>query len=183
MDVQVDTIDSDDQDSVDLVDDTDTDTDTDFETKSSQLEPNVIGDYCCQKKCLSMFNDDFKSRLKSDLLKIPCKEKKIYLFALISKKFNMNNKMSLTQFDYTVKEYGISRSVCRNAFIILHDTTPGLVRSLCNKISTNYVIPSVNRRLNVKYSTIPQETRELIKSHFHDVFKSPNVSLNVTINL
>lgn len=77
MKVEVDNIQSNDHDSVDLEDDIDMD--TDYETNSPTRKMSiVINDYYGKKKCLLMFNDDFRSRLKSDLSALKSKEKKCF---------------------------------------------------------------------------------------------------------
>lgn len=160
------------------IDDLD-DTDTEFETKHS-LESTVVDNNCCRNKCLLMFDDDFKSSLKSKLSALQSMEKKIYLFAMISinetQKSLKKSAKSSKYYEYTVKEYGIHRSVCKSAFIILHDTTPAMVRSLCEKMSINCLIPTDQRGKHVNQPTISEHTKKMIKSHFCDTLQSPDVS-------
>lgn len=159
---------------------------TDDEYEEKITIPETDDNNCCLLKCMMNFDDEFKSRLKLDLSKISKSEKRIYLFAMISineERINCS-KMSKSSkyFHYTVKEYGVSRSVCKKAFLILHDTTPALLRTLCNQLSTNHLIPVDKRGRHHKRATIPEETKELIKSHFFQTMDSPDVSHIQIIN-
>jgi len=79
-------------------------------------------------------------------------------------------------FQYAVKHYGVTRSVCKTAFVILHDTTPSLLRTLCTKMTIGHVIPTDNRGKHSNRMTISDETKVAIKEHFFGVLKSPTVS-------
>lgn len=158
-------------------------TDDKHDVKKSILKTD--DDSCCLLKCLTQFDDEFKSRLKLDLSKISKPEKRIYLFAMISineERISCKNMTkSAKYFQYTVKDYGVLRSVCKTAFLILHDTTPALLRTLCNQLSTNHLVPVDKRGRHTKRATIPEETKELIKSHFFQTMDSPSVSQTAII--
>lgn len=136
--------------------------------------------YCCTDKCLSTFDDEFKSRLKSDLSQLSSSEKHIYLFAMISinneKKSCTKPSKSYFQFQYTVKEYGITRYVCKSAFMSLHDTTHAHVRTLCKKMSENNLIPKDKRGRHENQPTISEKMKEQVKLHFFQIMETPTVS-------
>lgn len=132
---------------------------------------------CCKDKCLLMFDDEFRTQLNSDLSTLSFLEKRIFLFSMISidekkKKSGVNSRV----FQYSVKEYGILRSVCKIAFISLHNTTQSMVRNLCYKMIANQLIPIDKRGKHKKQQTIPEPAKELIKTHLFDTLNSPDVS-------
>lgn len=149
---------------------------------------NADDGYCCKHKCISMFDDEFKLRLKSDLSRLDRSARHVYLFAMISigeeKKHLGKVVKSAKAFQYAVKEYGVLRYVCKTAFILLHDTTLSLVRTLCKKMATNHLIPSDNRGRHENRHTISVKTQEQIKVHFFETLHSPDVSqLQMIFNL
>lgn len=152
----------------DLQEDTDADDDDDDDN------------YCCSDKCLSAFDDEFKSRLKSELSQLSSSEKHIYLFAMISinkeAKSRTKPSKSYFQFHYTVKEYGITRYVCKSAFMTLHETTHAHVRTLCKKMSENNLIPKDKRGRHEKQPTISENMKQQVKVHFYQTMESSNVS-------
>lgn len=132
---------------------------------------------CCKDKCLLMFDDEFKARLKSDLSTLSFLEKRIYLFAMISineKKKNSGVKSKF--FQYSVKEYGVFRPVCKIAFISIHNITQSTVRNLCDKMIDNQLIPTDKRGKHEKHPTIPESIKESIKTHLINTLESPDVS-------
>lgn len=140
---------------------------------------DYVGSVCCMNQCLSSFDNQFKCRLKSDLSELNNKEKHIFLFGMISINEEKKNDPKITKsskyFQYTVREYGVSRIVCKTAFIAIHDTTQSLVRTLCKKMSQNYLVPT-DKRGRHEQTTIPEEMKESIKTHFFKTIDSPNVS-------
>lgn len=148
----------------------------------SNTEPidNKIESYCCSNKCLWLFDDEFKSCLKNSLSLLSNSEKRIYLFAMISmneeKKMSKPTLKSSKFFQYSVKEYGISRSVCKNAFISLHNTTLAMVRTLCLKMRANFLIPTDKRGKHEKQPAISERMRFTIKEHLLQILESPDVS-------
>ncbi|XP_050543999.1 uncharacterized protein LOC126907037 [Daktulosphaira vitifoliae] len=135
---------------------------------------------CCSCNCLKMFEDDFRIRLKTEMSKLTMSEKRIYLFALISmneqKKLNYYDKGKSSKFfQYRVKEFGIFRDVCKNAFVILHGTTMALVRNLCQKIKAKYLFPNDERGRHDNHLTISNEKKEKIKVHFFSILESPSI--------
>jgi len=127
-----------------------------------------------------MFDDEFKNRVKSDLSQLKSFEKNIYLFAMISineKKINATKIIKSSKyFQYAVKHYGVTRSVCKSAFVTLHDTTLSMVRTLCMKMTIGHTIPTDDRGKHNNRLTISDETKDAIKEHFFSILKSPNVS-------
>jgi len=79
-------------------------------------------------------------------------------------------------FQYAVKYYGVNQSVCKSAFVILHDTTPALVRTLCMKMTVGHITPVDGRGKHNNRLTVSDETKTAIKEHFFSILKSPNVS-------
>ncbi|VVC40918.1 Hypothetical protein CINCED_3A006661 [Cinara cedri] len=151
------------------------DTDADDDTMTRDEDDF---EYCCTDKCLSTFDDEFKSRLKSDLSQLSASEKHIYLFAMISiskEKKSCTKPKSNFQFNYTVKEYGITRYVCKSAFMSLHDTTHAHVRTLCKKMSENNLIPKDKRGRHEKQPTISEDMKEQVKSHFFKILETPTI--------
>lgn len=156
------------------------DTEEDINIKPHIVNAENKSEYCCRNKCILWFDDDFKLCLKNDLSLLNKIQKRIYLFAMISineeKKSCPLAMKSSKYFEYTVKEYGISRSVCKNAFITLHDTTPALVRTLCLKMSANCLIPTDERGKHKNDPFINKEMENLIKQHMLEILESPAVS-------
>lgn len=154
--------------------------DTDAEYDNPPSPKTEFGVNCCTNKCLLMFDDEFKTRFKMDLSLLQKFEKNIYLFAMISINRNKINATKIIKsskyFQYAVKHYGVNQSVCKTAFVILHDTTPSLVRTLCMKMTIGHNTPTDNRGRHNNRSTIPDETKVAIKEHFFSILKSPNVS-------
>lgn len=132
---------------------------------------------CCKDKCLSMFDDEFKTRLKSDLSTLSFLEKRIFLFALI----NINEKKQKSGvkskfFEYSVKEYGVLRSVCKIAFISIHNITQATVRTLCEKMIDNHLVPTDKRGKHENHHSLPESIKELIRMHLINTLESPDVS-------
>jgi len=163
-------------------DDYDTGNQEEYDTDAEYDKKPLVktDDNCCSNKCLFMFDDEFKTRLKTDLSQLQRFEKHIYLFAMISIDENKINATKIIKsskyFQYAVKHYGVTRSVCKSAFVTLHDTTPSLVRTLCMKMTIGHIIPTDNRGKHDNRLTIPDETKVAIKDHFFSILKSPNVS-------
>lgn len=150
---------------------------TDYDNETIINVDNSVN--CCADKCLLTFDDEFKVRLKCDLSQLSASEKNIYLFAMISITKEMKSctkSKSFFLFQYSVKEYGITRYVCKSAFISLHDTTHAHVRTLCKKMSENNLIPKDKRGRHEKQPTITEEMKELVKVHFFQVLDTPTVS-------
>jgi len=170
----------DDGDFKDEFDTDDQEEDSDAEYDNPPSSKTEVDDNCCSNKCLLRFDDEFKTRLKSDLSQLQRFEKHIYLFAMISIDRNKINATKIVKsskyFQYAVKHYGVTQSVCKSAFVILHDTTPSLVRTLCTKMTIGHIIPTDNRGKHSNRMTIPDETKDAIKEHFFSILKSPNVS-------
>lgn len=139
--------------------------------------------YCCKHNCLSEFDDEFKSKLKYDLSLLSNPEKRIYLFALISinesRMCSSKKTKSTKYFEYTVKEYGISRFVCKTAFIALHGTTLSFVRTLHTKMVEGCLIPTDNRGKQQQRVISMLNTKALIKDHLFSILESPNVSFRL----
>jgi len=135
---------------------------------------------CCLNKCLFMFDENFKTNLKMDLSRLKSFEKSLYLYGMISINEDKKNATKIIKsskyFQYAVKHYGVTRSVCKSAFVTLHDTTPSLVRTLCMKMAIGHIIPTDDRGKHNNRLTIPDETKVAIKDHFFSILKSPNVS-------
>lgn len=133
---------------------------------------------CCTNKCMLLFDDDFKKCLKDKLSSLNKMEKQIYLFAMISineEEINSSSRVKSSKyFKYTVKEYGVSRSVCKTAFIELHDTTPAFVRTICIKMSKNHLLPTDDRGKHRKGENV--ELKSLIEKHLLEILESPDVS-------
>ncbi|XP_016665046.1 uncharacterized protein LOC100168562 [Acyrthosiphon pisum] len=153
------------------------DTDTEYDNPPSPK--TTFGDNCCTNKCLLMFDDEFKTRFKADMSLLQKFEKNIYLFAMISINRNKINATKIIKsskyFQYAVKHYGVNQSVCKSAFVILHDTTPALVRTLCMKMTVGHNTPVDGRGKHNNRSTISDETKVAIKDHFFSILKSPNI--------
>lgn len=156
------------------------DDDSEAEYDNNQSLDTDVDDICCSNKCLLTFDDEFKDRLKMDMSRLQRFEKHIYLFAMISIDENKINATKIIKsskyFQYAVKHYGVNRSVCKSAFVTLHDTTLSLVRTLCMKMTIGHIIPTDNRGKHNNRLTIPDETKVAIKEHFFSILKSPNVS-------
>ncbi|XP_060841995.1 uncharacterized protein LOC132922469 [Rhopalosiphum padi] len=169
----------DDGDFKDEFDTDDQEEDSDAEYDNPPSSKTEVDDNCCSNKCLLRFDDEFKTRLKSDLSQLQRFEKHIYLFAMISIDRNKINATKIVKsskyFQYAVKHYGVTQSVCKSAFVILHDTTPSLVRTLCTKMTIGHIIPTDNRGKHSNRMTIPDETKDAIKEHFFSILKSPNI--------
>lgn len=133
---------------------------------------------CCTNKCMLLFDDDFKTCLKDKLSLLNRMEKQIYLFAMISineEKKNSSLRMKSSKyFEYTVKEYGVSRSVCKTAFIELHDTTPAFVRTICIKMSKKHLLPLDERGKHRKGENV--KLKDSIEKHLLEILESPYVS-------
>lgn len=161
----------------DLQEYTDADEDDD---DNNDDDNNDDDNYCCTDKCLSTFDDEFKSCLKSELSQLSSSEKHIYLFAMISKNTGTKSRSkpskSFFQFHYTVKEYGITRYVCKSAFMSLHEATHAQIRTLCKKMSDNNLIPKDKRGRHEKQQTISENMKQQMKSHFYQTLESSNVS-------
>lgn len=155
---------------------TDNEEEWDADTKESILKEKTI---CCKNQCMLSFDDQFKCRLKSDLSKLSKKEKYIFLFGMISINEDKKNDPTISKsskyFQYTVKEYGIPRTVCKSAFVSMHDTTPSLVRTLCLKMNQDHLIPTDKRGRQDQQATISDEKKESIKTHFFKTLESPNI--------
>lgn len=170
----------------DTDDDLDEYSDSEDDKKLELKSSGIIDNYCCKHKCLLMFDDEYKSRLKSDLSRLDQSTRNVYLFAMISigaeKKRLGKVIKSSKAFQYAVKEYGVLRYVCKTAFVLLHGTTLSLVRTLCKKMATNHLIPLDNRGRHENRHTITKETQEQIKIHFFETLHSPDVSnLQITV--
>jgi hypothetical protein len=155
--------------------------DSEDEKKLILKSSGISNDYCCKHKCLSTFDDEYKSRMKSDLARLDQLTRNVYLFAMISigaeKKRCGKVIKSSKAFQYAVKEYGVLRYVCKTAFVLLHGTTLSLVRTLCKKMATNHLIPLDNRGRHENRPTITKEIQEQIKIHFFETLHSPNVNI------
>lgn len=156
--------------------------DTEYETKPL-MTAEVDDNNCCSNKCLLRFDDEFKLRLKAELSELQKFEKHIYLFAMISIDENKINATKIVKsskyFQYTVKEYGVARSVCKVAFVTLHDTTLSLVRTLCNKMTLGHLIPTDKRGKHKNHPAISKQTQHLIKKHFFDTMASADVRFKI----
>ncbi|XP_060864746.1 uncharacterized protein LOC132940952 isoform X2 [Metopolophium dirhodum] len=153
--------------------------DTDAEYDNSPSPKTKSGDSCCTNKCLLMFDDEFKTRFKSDMSLLQKFEKSIYLFAMISIDRNKINATKIIKsskcFQYAVKHHGVNQTVCKSAFVILHDTTPSLVRTLCVKMTVGHNTPVDGRGKHSNRLAISDETQVAIKEHFFSILKSPNI--------
>lgn len=152
------------------------DMDTQVDSTMSQ-SPNSM---CCISNCLKMFDEEFKSRLKYELSLLSKSEKRIYLFAMISIKDGKHSNGTVLKFskmfEYTVKEYGVSRLVCKTAFVILHDSSMSMIRTLCNKMCAKFLIPTDERGKHNNKHALPEDMQELIRIHFLSILESPAVS-------
>lgn len=162
-------------------DDTDNDLDEDsYSEDDKKSESKTCGngvDYCCKHRCLTVFDDDFKKRLISDLSLLDKSAMDVYLFAMMSikEKKKRCGKVVKSSFQYAIKEYGVMRYVCKTAFIVLHGITLGLVRTLRTKMATNHLIPFDHRGRHENRQSIPTETQDQIKIHFFETINSPKV--------
>lgn len=154
---------------------------TDEEDSDDDDDQEKVHDpgYCCSRRCESMFDDEFKSLLKSSMSKLSLSEKRIHLFTMITVDHrNPIRKKKCAKprpcFEYVVKEYGVSRSVCKTAFIRLHGASLSMVRRTCDQALE--ILPLDRRSKNGKKTTVPKETQKLIKSHLFSVLESPTVS-------
>lgn len=151
-----------------------------------EMKPNGTNNNinCCKDKCLMMFDDEFKTRLKFDLWKLSNLERRIFLFAMISiNEKKRNSGLKSKCFQYSVKEYGVVRSVCKTAFIVLHGVTKSVVRNLTEKMISNHLVPTDKRGKHEKHLTIPLPVKELIKTHLFETLESPTVSYISILNL
>lgn len=135
--------------------------------------------YCCSRRCESMFDDEFKSLLKSSMSKLSISEKRIHLFTMITvdKKKPLRKKKGAKPrpcFEYVVKEYGVLRGVCKTAFVRLHGASLSMVRHMRDQV--HKILPTDQRGKHGRKTTVPKETQELIKSHLFKVLESPTVS-------
>ncbi|XP_060861477.1 uncharacterized protein LOC132938575 [Metopolophium dirhodum] len=161
------------------LDDYDSDDQEEDDTDAEYDNPPSPKTDCCSNKCLLTFDDEFKTRLKTDMSQLQNFEKKIYLFAMISineSKINATKIIKSSKyFQYTVKYYGVNQSVCKSAFVILHDTTPALVRTLCMKMAVGHITPVDGRGKHSNRLTVSDETKNAIKEHFFSILKSPDI--------
>jgi len=137
-------------------------------------------DNCCSKNCLTLFDNKYKCQLQNSLSRLKSFEKSLYLYGMISINEDKKNATKIIKsskyFQYAVKHYGVTRTVCKSAFVTLHDTTPSLVRTLCMKMTVGHILPTDNRGKHNNRLTISDETKVVIKEHFFSILKSPNVS-------
>lgn len=139
---------------------------------------------CCKKECLSRFDDEFKASLKSAMASLSRSEKRVYLFTMIdvdAEKRDLCKKTTNEKwpwcYRYTVKEYGVRRLVCRQAFATLHDTSVQVVRLLCTQMPERHLVPVEKRGKHPSSKALPVHIQELIKDHVLSVLHTPNVSL------
>ncbi|CAI6367475.1 unnamed protein product [Macrosiphum euphorbiae] len=137
------------------------------------------GGSCCTNKCLLMFDDEFKTRFKTEMSLLQKFEKDIYLFAMISINRNKINATKIVKsskcFQYAFKHNGVNQSVCKSAFVILHDTTPTVVRTLCMKMKLGHNTPVDGRGKHSNRLTISDQTQVAIKEHLFSILRSPNM--------
>ncbi|XP_050443539.1 uncharacterized protein LOC126847393 [Adelges cooleyi] len=147
------------------------------DSKVDLLTKSVSSELCCGCNCIRMFDQEFKKRLLIEMSRLSDSEKRIYLFALISlkeqKKFNSVKPKPTKVFQYSIKEYGVTRVICKNSFITLHGTTIALVRNLCHKMRSNCLFPTDKRGKHEKRPTIPDKMKEQIRLHFFSILDSP----------
>lgn len=157
-----------------VIDDGQTDNES-LEVHSDDEMGTDKGVFCCVKRCESMFNNGFKSLLKSSVSKLSWSEKRIFLFTMVTvnkTKTHRNIKCPKQHlcFRYVVKEFGVERPVCKKAFVRLHGVTLSMVNSVLDNVYE--ILPLDGRGKHNNHHTIPKELQELIRIHLFKVIDS-----------